>query len=557
MALPGLQKLNIPQNTASGSVKRGGVSSNALKTTASKGLATTPKATGLAFKTTTTAYYGVGAKRSVAGSGALFNAKAYNSDSIGMQRYQLNSNRTRIADVWNNPNWANLQKASGNDGMNKFAAGLMAVNMLAGLTAQAIDVANSFKSSGSTDAIKAKDGDNKTSSTTSLNEMKSAKDSSTLRGAIETAKNNKAQMQSDLKALEGKLPAMKKASEAATKQLEELTPKVEAKEKEVKAKETDVTEKEGKVKEKKSSLEAAEKRLASCDTAFKEACTQYDNAQAGLTQAKTSLASAKANIDHNTGKPAEPAYSRAEEAVKRAEENVRQAEDAKQKAAGNLEQAKTDNNTAKQVYLNAQEALKEANNDLNKSKQELEQLKEELEPLKQQQSDAQKQVDAYKKAVDQQTELKSNIASLEAEIPAQEKRLTELESKEAKGLKGAESTILQMADKLAGKDGKLGTEDDKKKLGSKDQEKFNNAKSIQRNVGYTQLYKTDGQTIDGKTFRTGLYNGETLYMIGAKKVDKTTYELKKRQAEDAQKFANDTLQKGVNPEMQKRIIRGA
>lgn len=557
MALPGLQKLNIPQNTASGSVKRGGVNSNALKTTASKGLATTPKATGLAFKTTTTAYYGVGAKRSVAGSGALFNAKAYNSDSIGMQRYQLNSNRTRIADVWNNPNWANLQKASGNDGMNKFAAGLMAVNMLAGLTAQAIDVANSIKSSGSTDAIKAKDGDNKTSSTTSLNEMKSAKDSSTLRGAIESAKADKSGMESELQQLESELPSMKKASETAQKKVDELKPQV-------KQAEQDYKDAKASEKECKTNFENAEQNLKNKDSEFNDACKKLQTAQNGLSSAKgalssarANLASAEANIDPKTKQPVEPAYSQAKDAVAKAEKDVQTAEQEvqkaeknKQEAQGSLEEAKESKNTAKQWYLESQDKLKSAETTLKQTKENYENWQSEL-------NKQQKVVDDYNNAVKQQTELKSKISTLDTEIPAQEKRLGELEQKEEKGLAAAENTILQMKDKMSGKDGILGTEDDKKKLGSKDQEKFNNAKSLQRNVGYTQLYKTDGQTIDGKTFRTGSYNGETLYMIGAKKVDKTTYELKKRLAEDAQKIANDTLQKGVNPDTQKRIINGA
>lgn len=85
-----------------------------------------------------------------------------------------------------------------------------------------------------------------------------------------------------------------------------------------------------------------------------------------------------------------------------------------------------------------------------------------------------------------------------------------------------------MSDKIAGKDGILGTSDDKKKLKSKDQEKLNNAKTLQRNVGYTDLYKTTGEKIGSKTFRTGSYNGETLYMIGARRVDKAEYETEMR-----------------------------
>lgn len=526
MAVPGLQKLNISQNT-------GTTRSSGLKQVVAKNISNAKQATGAMS-------FGIQAQRSSVGTGAIFNPKAFYGPSIAAQRAALNSNRTRVYNNFGDYAYSNV---GNNNGMNKFAAGLLAVSALADVSAQIITAAKSPKTTSGTNSIEGAGGKDKTSttssSTKSLGEMKSAKDSSTLRGAIETAKSDKSGMEAELKTLESKLPEMKEASEAATKQLEELTPKVEAKEKEVKLKEADVKAKEGDVNEKKSSLKVAENRLSSCDTAFKEACTQYRNAETGLDRAKGNLASAEANIDPDTNKPVEPAYTNAKNAVKQAEEELKQAENAKQEAAGSLEQAKADNNTAKQVYFNAQDALKEANTELDNSKRELEQLKEELAPLKQQQSDAQKQVDAYDNAVKQQTELKSNIASLEKEIPAQEKRLTELESKEAKGLKGAENTILQMADKLAGKDGISGTDDDKKKLSSKDQEKLDNAKNLQRNVNYTKLYQTDGETINGKTFRKAEYNGETLYMIGSKKVDERTYNFQYNVANDQTKINNE------------------
>ena len=136
-------------------------------------------------------------------------------------------------------------------------------------------------------------------------------------------------------------------------------------------------------------------------------------------------------------------------------------------------------------------------------------------------------------------------------------RLTELENKEAKGLKGAKSTILQMADKLAGKDGILGTEDDKKKLGSKDQKKLDEAKDLQRNVNYTKLYQEQGTKIGNQTFRTGSYDGETLYMIGARKVDEQEYNLKKGLAETNQNLAsqmpNNNLNNYTNPDILKKM----
>lgn len=564
MVAPGLQKLNIPQNKATTSFSKTSSSSTSsdLKHVAARNMSNASRATGATS-------YGIFAQRSKVGSGGIFNIKTFYGDSIAAQRRYLNSNRQVIDN-----NFYGNQKCSGSDnGMNKFMAGMMAANMLAQLGAQTADAVKSMKGTSSVKGSKNTNnsnnvgGNNDTKLPASLSAMKGAKDSSTLRGAIESAKADKSGMEAELKTLESKLSEMKEASEAATKQLEELTPKVNAKKAEITAKKANVTEKEGEVKKQEANLKIAEDRLAGCNTAFKEACAQYDQAETGLKRANGNLTSAEATLGRTpkeiNGQP-NPAYEKAQKAVEQAKtavaeakRSLEKAEQAKQEAAGTLDQAKADNNTAKQKYFDVQENLKDAKTALKTSEQELKQLQEELAPLEAQQSDAQKQVDAYKKAVDQQTELKSNITSLDAEIPAQEKRLTELENKEAKGLKGAKSTILQMADKLAGKDGILGTEDDKKKLGSKDQKKLDEAKDLQRNVNYTKLYQEQGTKIGNQTFRTGSYDGETLYMIGARKVDEQEYNLKKGLAETNQNLAsqmpNNNLNNYTNPDILKKM----
>lgn len=95
-----------------------------------------------------------------------------------------------------------------------------------------------------------------------------------------------------------------------------------------------------------------------------------------------------------------------------------------------------------------------------------------------------------------------------------------------------------------------------KTLSSKDEKKLNEAKELKRNISYTKLYQTQGTKIGSQTFRTGKYNGETLYIIGAKKVDKQEYDLKKGLAETNQKLAsqmqNDNLNNYTNPDILKK-----
>lgn len=549
MGLPGLQKLNIPQNKSTSSASKSNGASE-LKHVAARNLATTSRASGATS-------YGIFAQRSAAGTGAIFSPKQTYGSAIDAQRAYMNANRTIVGN-----NFYGGHNCSGNydSGMNKFMAGMMALNMLGELTAQTI---NAVKSTKSTEGA---GGNDKTATTTSsstksLNEMKSAKDSSTLRGAIESAKADKSGMEAELQQLESELPSMKKASETAQKKVDELKPQV-------KQAEQDYKDAEASEKECKTNFENAEQNLKNKDSEFNDACKKLQTAKNGLSSAKgalssarANLASAEANIDPKTKQPVEPAYSQAKDAVAKAEKDVQTAEQEVQKAEknkqevqGSLEEAKESKNTAKQWYLESQDNLKSAETTLKQTKENYENWQSEL-------NKQQKVVDDYNNAVKQQTELKSKISTLDTEIPAQEKRLGELEQKEEKGLAAAENTILQMKDKMSGKDGILGTEDDKKKLGSKDQKKLDEAKDLQRNVNYTKLYKQPPTaTINGKEFRTAPYDGETLYMIGAKKVDKTTYDLKKGLAEEAQKgtkeaneILNRNLQNALSPELRKRI----
>ena len=548
MGLPGLQKLNIPQNKSTSSASKSNGASE-LKHVAARNLATTSRASGATS-------YGIFAQRSAAGTGAIFSPKQTYGSAIDAQRAYMNANRTIVGN-----NFYGGHNCSGNydSGMNKFMAGMMALNMLGELTAQTV---NAVKSTKSTEGA---GGNDKTATTTSsstksLNEMKSAKDSSTLRGAIESAKADKSGMEAELQQLESELPSMKKASETAQKKVDELKPQV-------KQAEQDYKDAEASEKECKTNFENAEQNLKNKDSEFNDACKKLQTAQNGLSSAKgalssarANLASAEANIDPKTKQPVEPAYSQAKDAVAKAEKDVQTAEQEvqkaeknKQEAQGSLEEAKESKNTAKQWYLESQDKLKSAETTLKQTKENYENWQSEL-------NKQQKVVDDYNNAVKQQTELKSKISTLDTEIPAQEKRLTELESKESKGLGAAENTILKMNNKLAGQDGILGTEDDKKKLGSKDQKKLDEAKDLQRNVNYTKLYQEQGTKIGNQTFRTGSYDGETLYMIGAKKVDKTTYDLKKRLAEEAQKgtkeaneILNRNFQNALSPELRKRI----
>jgi len=490
-ARPGMQKLNMTQKTAS---PKAAIAANLGAASRDSGVS-----------------YGIFAQRTLTGTGLHLNNKAFNSASIGATRNALNDNRTVLL----NNIGVVPHKCNHNDGsnqMNKYMQTMLMMKMFDNVLAKVGQTADAFKSTKSTDT----DGAGKTPAKDtassvkpkSLTAMSEAKDSSTLRGAIEAAEADKANMQSRLTELQSKLPDMKKASEAAQKKLAELQPKIEAKEAEVQKKETEVSNG-------KKLLDNAEQRLRGAESSFDTACTNLETSQKGLQRAQSQLNAAKANIDPNTNKPAEPAYTNALNAVKAAEDDVRAKEQAKEKCAKELAEAQKDQNTAATRYDELQKSYTQAKDELTKMQSELAELKKE-------ESQATKAVDDYNNAIKEEKQLTADIASLTAEIPTQQARLTKLEQEEQNGLTSAASTILDLDGKIAGADGKIDTDDDKT-LKGKDEENYDAAVELRRNTNYTKLYGTAGQTIGGKTFRTGSYDGETLYMIGAKKVDAGTY----------------------------------
>ena len=488
---------------------------SSIKTTVSRSIAGAQRSTvASSAMSRTGSLFGIYAQRSDKNP---FSYRGYNDEQTWALRHSLNDSRTP---VFNNiiEGYPHYHEDNSNKGLG------IAMGVGMGLGALLTGIA-ALKEAGiigkkevvtdrkvESDSVSDSDPDFK-GDTSALSAMSSANDSTTLRAAISSA-------QTELSQLKAKLPGLKSASDEATTQLKDLKPQVKEKEEKVASQQKEVNEKQSTFDKTKEKLEKSEERLRSADKEFDTACSNLETANKNLTNAKNRLASAEANIDPNTNQPVEPEYSEAKDAVKDAENAVTQAESAKRAAAGTLEQAKEDNNIAKQRYLEAQQDFSNAEQELKTSQEQLKILKEDLDKLEQQQSDAQKKINDYKNA-------EATIKALESEIPTQQRRLTELEQQEQNALGAAEDTILELKDKMAGKDGILGNDDDRK-LRRKDQKKYDNALQTQKNVNYTDLYKqAPEENINGKDFRTGVYDGVTLYMVDEKPVTEAEYKLTK------------------------------
>lgn len=520
---PGIQKLNIPK--AATTSPKAAIANNLRTTTLSSGTS-----------------YGIFAQRSKIGMGLHLNNKLYGSGSISATRHALNDNRVALFN-----NIGDFHKCNHNNGgntMNKFMAGMMAVNMLAQMTAQTVDAikgAKASKSGGKKDVDSTNDPAIKAQSSPtpgSITEMKGAKDSSTLRGAIESAKSEKSKMKTDLSALEAKLPSMKEASEAATKQLEELKPKVAEAEEARKTAEANKNDAESNKNASEKALKGAEEMLTGAKEGLVNAKNDLISAKQSLGAARATLAATPETItqvdaDGNTKEVHNPEYDKATQAVKDAEAKVHEAQTALDNANKEYSAAADANKNAQDAFNKAVNQLASAEENFAEMKGKFEKLDAEYKKLEGQQSEAQKKVDDYNEALKNQTDWKAAIAQFETEIPAQEKRLTELETKEEKGYDAARTMLDKLNMKMNGKDGIADTGDEKK-LKGKDKENYDNATNLRRNVNYTKLYKTQGETVNGKTFRTNSYDGETLYMIGARKVSAGEYDAEITKAKGAE-----------------------
>lgn len=131
MSTPGLQKLNIPKKT--------NVSPKAA-------IANNLRSQGVAQGTS----WGIFAQRTMTGLGVHYNNRNFNSSSISATRHALNDNRTIVN---NNIGYGHVHSNNGNNTMNKFMAGMMAMNMLGQLGANIADTVKSTKPSDKGDIL--------------------------------------------------------------------------------------------------------------------------------------------------------------------------------------------------------------------------------------------------------------------------------------------------------------------------------------------------------------------------------------------------------------------
>lgn len=434
----------------------------------------------------------------------------------------------------------------GGNNMNKYATAMMAVQLLnkgLGAIGSLNAKASATGTAGAAGASRSAD----TSGTAGLDAMKSAQDSTTLRGAIESAQTEKTQMQSELTQLEGNLGNLKAEADTAKAELEKLEPQVKQQEKLVKEKEADVDNKQSALdaagKDRDSKLKVAQ----DMERAVGEAASNYTKASQALVDAQARLASTPATImgPNGTQVPNEPAYSQAKQAVEIAQQQKDQAKTELETQKENHANAVKNYETAIDAYEQAAKDVQTAKDELETAKNELEEQSKKLNDLKKQESDANGKVKAYEDALDKQKELKSDIEKYDKEIKEQQERLTKLEQQEEKDLQKTNGQMDSLSGKITDRNEKIDTKDglsfmEKRRLSKneKNSEKYDELtdkrNELQQRVNYTKLSKMvpEFTSTSGTAFRQAEFGGETLYMVGAKKVTAEEYQAQLKAAQE-------------------------
>lgn len=199
VARPGLQPLKIQQNNKDNTSKAGSTPTT-LKASVSQSLANAQRATGGVS-------YGIMAQRTAVGSGAIFNVKQFNGNSIAMQRYQLNANRVRVSNNIVAPKAHNCNGSS-----NKFDDALVAMQILNKFGALA--TAKTDKSSGTKQPVGT--GGTKTSDLSGiLSQLNSAKTSGDVESALTSIKGKLATIETETPKLQKEVEDAKANEEKA------------------------------------------------------------------------------------------------------------------------------------------------------------------------------------------------------------------------------------------------------------------------------------------------------------------------------------------------------
>lgn len=255
VARPGLQPLKIQQNNKDNTSKAGSTPTT-LKASVSQSLANAQRATGGVS-------YGIMAQRTAVGSGAIFNVKQFNNNSIAIQRYQLNANRVRVSNNIVAPKAHNCNGSS-----NKFDDALLAMQILNKFGALA--TAKTDKSSGTKQPDGA--GGTKTSDLSGiLSQLNSAKTSGDVESALTSIKDKLATIETETPKLQKEVEEAKATEEQAKTNLKTTNESIDTEKRNVQQQEGEITKLGSQISSLETTIGDISKQILDVDTQIAKA----------------------------------------------------------------------------------------------------------------------------------------------------------------------------------------------------------------------------------------------------------------------------------------------
>ena len=255
VARPGLQPLRIQQNNKDNTSKAGSTPTT-LKASVSQSLANAQRATGGVS-------YGIMAQRTAVGSGAIFNVKQFNGNSIAMQRYQLNANRVRVSNNIVAPKAHNCNGSS-----NKFDDALVAMQILNKFGALA--TAKTDKSSGTKQPDGA--GGTKTSDLSGiLSQLNSAKTSGDVESALTSIKGKLATIETETPKLQKEVEDAKANEEKAKTSLKTTNESIDTEKQNVQKQEGQINKLGSQISSLETTIGDISKQILDVDTQIAKA----------------------------------------------------------------------------------------------------------------------------------------------------------------------------------------------------------------------------------------------------------------------------------------------
>ena len=358
VARPGLQPLKIQQNNKDNTSKAGSTPTT-LKASVSQSLANAQRATGGVS-------HGIMAQRTAVGSGAIFNVKQFNSNSIAMQRYKLNANRVRVSNNIVAPKAHNCNGSS-----NKFDDALVAMQILNKFGALA--TAKTDKSSGTKQPVGT--GGTKTSDLSGiLSQLNSAKTSGDVESALTSIKGKLATIETETPKLQKEVEDAKANEEKAKTSLKTTNESIDTEKRNVQQQEGEITKLGSQISSLETTIGDISKQILDVDTQIAKAM--------GAKQDTSALESKKRSL----------------EALK--EQKETELSETKQKKA-NAEKSKSDSE-AKLKDLNANKEkytkeLQDSGKTVKESQAKLEKMQTQKNELENAQTSAEKKLETQSK----------------------------------------------------------------------------------------------------------------------------------------------------------------